>query len=174
MLLSLENGFWAPNLHFHNPNPEILALQDGRLRVVDQPLPVRGGNVALNSFGFGGANVHVILQPNRRPPAAPAPHASLPRLLLSSGRTSEAAQTLLQQGRQHPQNLAFVSMLNDIAAVAPTAMPFRGYAVLGGEDGGQEVQQVPADQRPLWFIFSGELRPRAVAGRGRPGRWPHL
>ncbi|KAM5216963.1 fatty acid synthase [Hipposideros larvatus] len=155
VLLCLEHGLWAPNLHFHSPNPEIPALWDGRLQVVDQPLPVRGGNVAINSFGFGGSNVHVILQPNSRPPPAPAPHAALPRLLLASGRTTEAVQSLLEQGRQHHQDLAFVSMLNDIAATPTTTMPFRGYAVLGSEGSGQELQQVPNGQRPLWFICSG-------------------
>ncbi|XP_004432939.1 PREDICTED: fatty acid synthase isoform X2 [Ceratotherium simum simum] len=155
VLLSLEHGLWAPNLHFHSPNPEIPALQDGRLQVVDRPLPVRGGNVGINSFGFGGSNVHVVLQPNSRPPLAPAPHAALPRLLRASGRTPEAVLGLLEQGRQHSQDLAFVTMLNDIAATPTTAMPFRGYTVLGGEGGAQEVQQVPAGQRPLWFICSG-------------------
>ncbi|KAL0595770.1 Fatty acid synthase [Plecturocebus cupreus] len=156
VLLSLEHGLWAPNLHFHNPNAEIPALLDGRLQVVQQPLPVRGGNVGINSFGFGGSNVHVILKPNTQPPPAPAPHATLPHLLRASGRTAEAVQELLEQGLQHSQDLAFLSMLNDIAASPTTAMPFRGYAVLGGESGGPEVQQVPTGERPLWFICSGE------------------
>ncbi|KAF6093695.1 fatty acid synthase [Phyllostomus discolor] len=155
VLLSLEHGLWAPNLHFHTPNPEIPGLRDGRLQVVERPLPVRGGDVAINSFGFGGSNVHAVLRPNRRPPPAPAPHAALPRLLLASGRTPEAVQALLQQGQQHSQNLAFVSMLNEIAATPVAAMPFRGCAVLGGGEGGQEVQQVAPGQRPLWFICSG-------------------
>lgn len=170
VLLSLEHGLWAPNLHFHSPNPEIPALHNGRLQVVDRPMPVRGGNVAMNSFGFGGSNVHVILRPNWCPPPEPAPHA-LPRLLLASGRTPEAVQGLLEQGRQHSQNLAFVSMLNDIAAMPVTTMPFRGCAVLGGEDSGQEVQQVPAGQRPLWFICSGESWP-GLLGMGSEGGWP--
>lgn len=156
MLLSLEHGLWAPNLHFHSPNPEIPALRDGRLQVVDRPLPIRGGNVGINSFGFGGSNVHVILQPNSRLPLVPTPHVALPCLLRASGRTSEAVLGLLEQGRQHSQDLAFVSMLNDIAATPPSAMPFRGYAVLGGEGDAQEVQQVSTGQRPLWFICSGE------------------
>lgn len=133
VLLSLEHGLWAPNLHFHNPNPKIPALQDGRLQVVDRPLPVLGGNVGINSFGFGGSNVHVILQPNSQPLPPPAPHAALPRLLRASGRTLEGVQGLLELGLQHSQNLAFVSMLNDIAAPSPAAMPFRGYAVLGSQ-----------------------------------------
>lgn len=167
----MEHGLWVPNLHFNSPNPEIPALCDGRLQVVVQPLPVRGGNVALNSFGFGGSNVHVIIQPNSCPPLAPAPHAALPHLLLASGRTAEAVQALLEQGRQHHQDLAFVSMLNNIAATPTTAMPFRGYAVLGSEDSGQEeVQHVPAGRRPLWFICSGESCPQRSRGEWRP-RW---
>lgn len=159
VLLSLEHGVWAPNLHFQNPNPEIPGLLDGRLQVVDRPLPVRGGIVGINSFGFGGANVHVILQPNTQQAPAPAPHAALPHLLHASGRTAEAVQGLLEQGRQHSQDLAFVSMLNDIAATPTAAMPFRGYTVLGVEGDVQEVQQVSANKRPLWFICSGEPAP---------------
>uniref|UniRef100_A0AAN0MN29 Fatty acid synthase n=1 Tax=Bubalus bubalis TaxID=89462 RepID=A0AAN0MN29_BUBBU len=155
VLLSLEHGLWAPNLHFHNPNPKIPALQDGRLQVVDRPLPVLGGNVGINSFGFGGSNVHVILQPNSQLLPPPAPHAALPRLLRASGRTLEGVQGLLELGLQHSQNLAFMSMLNDIAAPSPAAMPFHGYAVLGSQEGSQEVQQVPAGKRPLWFICTG-------------------
>uniref|UniRef100_A0A673VNW4 Fatty acid synthase n=1 Tax=Suricata suricatta TaxID=37032 RepID=A0A673VNW4_SURSU len=122
VLLSLEHGLWVPNLHYHSPNPEIPALQDGRLQV---------------------------------PPLAPALHAVLPRLLQASGRTPEAVQCLLEQGHRHSQDLAFLSMLNDIAVTSPSTMPFRGYTVLGSKDCSQEVQQVPASKRPLWFICSG-------------------
>ncbi|XP_008574493.1 PREDICTED: fatty acid synthase [Galeopterus variegatus] len=155
VLLSLEHGLWAPNLHFHKPNPEIPALQDGRLQVVEQPLPVRGGNVCINSFGFGGSNVHVILRPNVQPSPVPALQATLPRLLQASGRTPKAVQSLLEQGHQHSQDLALVSMLNDIAATPTATMPFRGYTVLGTEGSSQEVQQVTPSERPLWFICSG-------------------
>lgn len=64
-------------------------------------------------------------------------------------------------------------MLNDIAAPSPAAMPFRGYAVLGSQGGSQEVQQVLAGKRPLWFICSGEPRPHPappqVIPEGRMG-----
>lgn len=169
MLLSLEHGLWAPNLHFHNPNPDIPELHNGQLRVVDQPLPVQGGIVGINSFGFGGSNVHVILQPHLQPAPAPAPHASLPRLLVSSGRTPKAVQGLLEQGLQHSQDLAFLSMLNSIAATPMGTMPWRGYTVLGAQDSSQEVQQVPPGKRPLWFICSGEPLARSLGGWCR--RW---
>ncbi|KAI5764340.1 FASN protein [Gulo gulo luscus] len=158
VLLSLEHGLWAPNLHFCSPNPEIPALQEGRLQVVDRPLPVRGGLVAINSFGFGGSNVHVVLRPDSRPPSLATPHITLPRLLRASGRTSEAVRCLLEQGHRHHRDLAFVSMLNDIAASSPAAMPFRGFTMLGVQDGGlevREVPQLPPGPRPVWFICSG-------------------
>ncbi|XP_071066957.1 fatty acid synthase isoform X2 [Dasypus novemcinctus] len=156
VLLCLEHGLWVPNLHFHSPNPEIPALREGRLQVVDRPLPTRDGDVGINSFGFGGANVHVILRPPAQAPPAPGPPAALPRLLQACGRTPEAVQNLLACGQEHGHNLAFVSLLNEIAAVPGSAMPFRGYTVLGGEGGRElEVQQVPPRRRPLWFVCSG-------------------
>lgn len=169
MLLSLEHGLWAPNLHFCSPNPEIPALREGRLQVVDRPLPVRGGIVAINSFGFGGSNVHVVLRPNSRPPSPSTPHITLPRLLRASGRTAEAVRCLLEQGHQHHRDPAFVSMLNDIAGSPPASMPFRGFTMLGVQDGGlevQEVPQLPPGPRPVWFICSGESPGPALGERG--------
>jgi len=72
-----------PNIHFDNPNPNI-RFDEWNLRVVTQPTPLeRKGKlvIGINSFGFGGANAHVILEsPERRtdanrnsPPAAPLP-----------------------------------------------------------------------------------------------------
>lgn len=171
MLLCLEHGLWAPNLHFRSPNTSIPALREGRLQVVDRPLPVRGGIVAINSFGFGGSNVHIILRPNSRLPS-PTPHITLPRLLRASGRTAEAVRCLLEQGHRHHRDLAFVSMLNDVAASSPTAMPFRGFTVLGVQDGSLEVHEaptLPAGPRPVWFICSGESPGPPCGGEWAPG-----
>ncbi|XP_074080916.1 fatty acid synthase [Macrotis lagotis] len=154
VLLSLEHGVWAPNLHFKNPNPEIPALLDGTLMVVDKPIPVKGGNVGINSFGFGGSNVHIVLKPNTRRVQSLHP-PSLPHLLQVSGRTEEAVETLLEQGQLQAQDQTFVSMLNDIAMVPTASMPYRGFVVLGGESKAKEIQMVTSGERPLWFICSG-------------------
>ena len=62
VLIAMEDGMIPPNLHFEEPNPDIPGLQDGRLSVVTRPQQWEGGYVGINSFGFGGANVHAILQ----------------------------------------------------------------------------------------------------------------
>ncbi|NXR62112.1 FAS synthase, partial [Rhadina sibilatrix] len=154
VILSLEHGLWAPNLHFNNPNPDIPALHNGSLEVVCKPTPVKGGLIGINSFGFGGANAHVILRPNKNK-CQPQETCNIPRLVQISGRTQEAVETLIQESRKHGGCSPFVSLLSDISAVPVSSMPYRGYTLVGTESDIKEVQQVQASGRPLWYICSG-------------------
>ncbi|XP_039990736.1 fatty acid synthase isoform X2 [Xiphias gladius] len=165
VLLSLERGVWAPNLHFNSPNPDIPALTDGRVQVVDRPIPIRGGIVGINSFGFGGSNVHLILRPTERPAEATAPPRTIPRLLQACGRTEAAVNTLLQKGKEHAADDSFLSLLNEISGVPTTSMPYRGYSLVGSQSDIMEVQQVQASARPLWYICSGMGTQWAGMGR---------
>jgi len=54
-----------------------------------------GGYIALNSFGFGGANAHVLLKSNTKP-KIPSIVNNIPRLISVSGRTNEAVNNLLK------------------------------------------------------------------------------
>ncbi|KAM6897707.1 fatty acid synthase [Xenentodon cancila] len=164
VILSLERRVWAPNLHFNSPNPDIPALTDGRVQVVDRPIPVRGGIVGINSFGFGGSNVHVIL----RPPSKPADCTSqrkLPRLLKACGRTEAAVNAILQKGKEHATDDGFLSLLNGVSGAPPGSMPYRGYGVLGSQSDIMEVLQVQAAARPLWYVCSGMGTQWAGMGR---------
>ncbi|XP_046888952.1 fatty acid synthase isoform X1 [Hypomesus transpacificus] len=163
VVLSLEHGVWAPNLHFHSPNTDIPALTDGRLRVVDQPIPVRGGIVGINSFGFGGSNVHVILRPpagtpkpgNRAEKPGNLTPSPVPRLLQACGRTEDAVNALLSKGKEHAGDDNFLSLLNEVSGLPTAAMPCRGYSLIGSPTDVMEVQQGQATPRPLWYICSG-------------------
>ena len=70
--LGLERRMIPPSLHFSTPNPSI-AFDALRLRVVTElePWPETTGPAiaGVNSFGFGGANAHVVLQEPPRPAA---------------------------------------------------------------------------------------------------------
>lgn len=155
VLLSLERGVWAPNLHFLHPNTDIPALTDGRVRVVDRPVPVRGGIVGINSFGFGGSNVHVILRPAEKTAASASP-GKLPRMLQACGRTETAVSSVLQKGKEHAADDAFLSLLNEVSGAPAASMPYRGFALIGSQSDVMEVQQVPGAVRPLWYVCSGE------------------
>jgi len=54
-----------------------------------------GGYVALNSFGFGGANAHVLLKPNSKTKTTQIIN-HVPRLIAVSGRTEEAVNNMLK------------------------------------------------------------------------------
>lgn len=66
------------------------------LQVVDKAWPFNGGLVALNSFGFGGANAHVILRSNPKPKEGPI-QDNIPRLVAVSGRTADAVNFMLDK-----------------------------------------------------------------------------
>nr|XP_020670313.1 fatty acid synthase isoform X1 [Pogona vitticeps]XP_020670321.1 fatty acid synthase isoform X2 [Pogona vitticeps] len=154
VVLSLEHNLWAPNLHYKTPNPDIPALQDGRVQVVTKPTPTKGHLVGINSFGFGGSNAHIILRPNsKRSPLPETPH--LPQLVQFCGRTQEAVETLIEKTRNLQGHAAFVSMLNDISGVAVSSMPYRGYTLIGSENDVKEVEKAQSSGRPLWYICSG-------------------
>ncbi len=72
--LALRHGILPPSLHFDHPNPDI-PFEELGLRVVNEPEHLPGTSYAgVNSFGFGGANAHVVLgsPPTRATPSNPA------------------------------------------------------------------------------------------------------
>jgi phthiocerol/phenolphthiocerol synthesis type-I polyketide synthase C len=71
VLLMFRHRVIPPNLHFEEPNPRI-DFKDLNLRVVTEATPLPADKqllTGINSFGFGGANAHLILSA----PAASAP-----------------------------------------------------------------------------------------------------
>ncbi len=98
-VLTLKHRALPPSLHFVTPNPYIdfsglnleVVTQYAKLRESDDKPLVAG----VNSFGFGGANAHVLLQEFRQPEKASAlpDDLSLPPLFLSA-RTLPALRAL--------------------------------------------------------------------------------
>ncbi len=93
-ILVLKNRALPPSLHYKTPNPHI-DFAGLNLEVVTRFRPVakegrKAMAVAVNSFGFGGANAHVVLQEFRTHRRAPRRiKAGNPPLFLSA-RTPQA------------------------------------------------------------------------------------
>lgn len=91
-MLVLRHGVIPPTLHALPPNPNVdfpalrLAPAAESREIVVGERTVAG----VNSFGFGGANAHVILAPAPLATATPAPPADAPRLVVVSARTRDA------------------------------------------------------------------------------------
>ncbi len=95
--LALKHRQIPPSLHFHQGN-ESLDFQALRLRVVTAlepwPHPAKPAIAGLNSFGFGGANAHVLLEEPPASPVAAISESDDARLLVISVKTPEALTAL--------------------------------------------------------------------------------
>lgn len=88
----METGVIPGNLHFDSPNQNIPALVNGSIKVITEPTNFHGGYLAMNSFGFGGANAHVVFKPHVPSDAVASTRRlpKLPRLVLMCGRTESS------------------------------------------------------------------------------------
>lgn len=100
--LVLHNELIPPTLHFRRPNPRI-DFENGCFRVADKLLAFPRTDVprraAVSSFGFGGTNVHAILE---EAPVRNDSGPSLPvQLLVVSARTPAALEAYAQRLAAH-------------------------------------------------------------------------
>ena len=94
--LALKHRQLPPNLHFHEPNPDI-PFDRLPLRVVQklEPWPDAQPRLAgVSAFGFGGSNAHIVLEGPPPVADAPAEVAEGARLLPLSARTEKALHDL--------------------------------------------------------------------------------
>lgn len=156
IIIAMETKVIPGNLHYHTPNPEIAALTDGRVKVVSENTPWKGGLVGINNFGFGGSNAHCILRSYDKESKAPHPASKLPRLFVYGGRTEEAVKRVLSEAKKHAHDVNFHSLMEESANTSLRKLPYRGYTVLN--NAGAQVEGIERnypDPREVWFVFAG-------------------
>lgn len=154
LLIAMEEGIIPGNLHFKIPNADIPALNDGSIQVVDKNMPWKGGLVAVNSFGFGGANAHILFRTHPKPKLLPVLDSKVPKLVTISGRTEEAVRVFLNKAQEYEKDDEFIALLHDIYANNISNHLYRGYSVMGNVKV-EEIDQYVDKKRPIWFVFSG-------------------
>ncbi|XP_022830419.1 fatty acid synthase [Spodoptera litura] len=155
VIVAMERGVIPGNLHYKSPNPDIPALSDGKIKVVDRNTEWDGGLVAINSFGFGGANAHVILESEPRGAARAARARGLPRVMLASGRTEEAVAALTELAARHRDDAALHALLDAVHRHNIPGHSHRGFAVLSDPPLHECAEVESGEPRPVWFVFSG-------------------
>ncbi|XP_076382068.1 fatty acid synthase [Megalopta genalis] len=159
IIIAMESGLIPPNMHFQSPVKGIKSFEEGMLKVVTEPTPWEGGFVGINSFGFGGANAHILLKShNKEKVNNGAPSDDLPRLVALSGRHEEAVETLLNYVESMPVDVEFIRLLHEIHAENIAGNLFRGYTIVGSkisETPTKEIQEYSGMKKPVWFVFSG-------------------
>ncbi|TDD77910.1 type I polyketide synthase [Actinomadura rubrisoli] len=101
-LLVLRHGTIPASLHAERLNPDI-DVQALRLRVVTEPQPLgerTRGYAGVSSYGFGGANAHVVLAP------APTPEPGRPQARPDASETGEPVALPVMVSARTPEALA--------------------------------------------------------------------
>lgn len=82
--------------------------------------------MAVNSFGFGGANVHVLLKSNPKP-KSPSPLDLIPRLVTLSGRTEASVKYFLDRVEKLPRDDEFAALMHKVHRTNIMGHGYRGY-----------------------------------------------
>ena len=193
VLLQMRHRTLVPSLHCQRLNP-YLKLEDGPFRVVREnqswpraldrdgnPLPLRAG---ISSFGFGGANAHVVVEEMVAETHAPTAPATGPALLVLSAHSADAlvhcardlrdcldrfdladiAFTLQTTREAMEHRLAF-------AAASPAEAALRLESFLtGSDDPALHQGRVKASRGAVSVLESDPEVARAIAGLAARGR----
>jgi len=175
--LALQHREIPANLHFQEPNPNI-PFDELRLRVPTtlEPWPDGEGpaRAGVNSFGFGGANAHVVLE---EAPQSPVEHqddgtpvSSRAYLLPLSARSPEALQAFArayQDFLADPASKASVS-LHDLCYTASVRRSHHSHRLaLVGHSQEELAEHLAA-------FVAGETRPGMSSGHPVSGHRPRL
>lgn len=162
VILAFEKGVIAPNINFTRIRPGIKSLEEGRLKVCSEVTKLEGSLVAVNSFGFGGANAHCLLRRNpKEKHNNGAPNDRLPRLVNWSGRTEDAIHVFLDSMVTRPLDVEYVSLVHGTQSEETAGYIFRGFGLFEHSPNGnaecltKEVQHYSGVRRPVVWVFSG-------------------
>ncbi|XP_017784912.1 PREDICTED: fatty acid synthase-like [Nicrophorus vespilloides] len=161
VIVGMENGTIPPNIKFTQPRKDIEDLVSGRIRVVTDAMPWPNDRalVGINSFGFGGANAHIILERNQiTKETKTLPDDDLPRLICVSGRTREATDYILDD-LQKKYNVEFIKLIQEVFKDNIENHMHRSYIILTatGEISRESSCIFETDQKKLMYSFKDDI-----------------
>jgi polyketide synthase PksN len=174
-LLAIKHELIPATIHFEELNP-FINLKGTPFYIVDKPTPWKapvGGDgtpgplrVGVSSFGFGGANAHIVLEQYTPKPRLSPAAVDQPRLVVLSGKNEarleayvQSIQTFLRKGDVDLDDLAYTLQ------VGRDEMPERlALVVSSTEELKRKVEEILSGARP-----EGSYRDRASKGAKSPG-----
>ena len=136
--LIMQKGSIPANINLNDPNPNIVGILNGKLKPVTTVTPFNQGNISINSAGFGGTNVHSIVQSydgvlNENIHNLQG-YKGINRLILFKARNEKSFELLEEKIQNNPQEITieFLDLLSNISSLDGTIfhLPFRGYFIL--------------------------------------------
>ncbi|XP_018336345.1 fatty acid synthase-like [Agrilus planipennis] len=157
VIIGMENGYIPPNINYTEPREGAEVLEQKRMVVVTDktPWPYKTGLAGVNSFGFGGANCHILLRCNQKVKVNNGlPKDDIPRLVCLNGRNQYALKMFVEDLRSRPLDAEYVALLNEAFKDHIPGFKCRGYSILAksGEIS-SDIKQFDEIKRPLYVVF---------------------
>lgn len=162
-LISFENQKIPPNINLKRLRNDVEAFKDQRIKVVTEVENFEGQYIAMNSFGLGGANAHLLLKKNLRNKVNQGiPNDELPRIIFWSGRTEEAVDAIFDDVVQRPLDAEYIALLQNSQTQTSSANNHRGFGIFAQDKQNNravklqsEVDQFNESKRPVVWVFTG-------------------
>ncbi|CAG2120323.1 unnamed protein product, partial [Medioppia subpectinata] len=161
--IAYENECIPPNLNMKQLKDECLPYCPP-IKPIVEPMPYKPGLAAVSNFGIGGANAHVLLEPNHKLGTSDGLRIAetIPRIVNICGRTEDAVKYVMDFIQNSPKRVTndFLALLAQTMKYTPnvhsSGMPYREtnnnfnyeYKRQLGFQKGKSV-------RPLWLLFPG-------------------
>jgi fatty acid synthase, animal type len=163
VLMIFEHGEILPNINLDRLRLGIPAFQKERIKVVTERQKFNGDLIPINSFGIGGANAHILLRRNSKEKVNfGIPRDDLNRLVMWSGRTEKAVETVFDDICQRPLDEEFIALLQNCQMKTSPGNNWRGFGIFGHDKttqkafcGHKKVENFKELQRPIVFVYSG-------------------
>lgn len=159
---AFQTGMVPATIHVQNLRKDIPSLTEGRLKVCVETTPLPGPLVAVNSFGFGGANGHLLLRQWSKEKAEHQSDHQIPYLVVWAGRTEQAVSMVMDKVKSMPLMHEFIGLLHEIQKIHVPENRYRGFGVFDGKDIekpplclNEETSHAEDDRRSIVWLFSG-------------------
>ena len=154
--LIMQRSFIPPNIHFKDPNPNIPGLFNGKLKPVVEVTPFHDNIISLNSFGFGGSNIHSIIKRSDENLNSNIDEITgnngMNRLILWKARSERSFEILKNKLIKNPDKITteYLALLKTVPNLdSKWNLPYRGYFVLNDKKEIVECQWLKIDRYML-------------------------
>lgn len=90
--------------------------------------------MAINSFGFGGANVHAVLEANDNRQTTDQASQTAARLAFACARTADGCEHILKHLQSSENKNELQALMNDNTFHPSHTHPYRGFTMLNAPD----------------------------------------
>jgi fatty acid synthase len=96
--------------------------------------------MSINSFGFGGANVHAVLEANQNRKENENLSRNKPRLAFTCARTADGCEHILKRLKESENNIEFQALMTENAFHPSHTHPYRGFTLLNSSESSPTVK----------------------------------